>query len=186
MPPRRTSPHAQSRRTRDGAVAVGGVARRARQARGWTLQYAAAQMGLELRQLQKLEAGEGNPQLGTLLRVADGLGVLVSELVGGVRAGEGAKSYAAALTEVKIEAGVAAGVREGELLGVVGEGDVVQRLAERVKRLRAERGWSQEALAKAAGVSPQYLQRIELGRVNPSVRVVERVLRALGDEFSAL
>lgn len=180
MPPRRTSTHAQKRRTRDGTVAVGGVARRARQERGWTLQHAAAQMGVDLRQLQKLEAGEGNPQLGTLLRVADGLGVAVSELLSGVAAGEGAKSYAAALTEAKSETGVAVGLREAELLGVAGEGDVVQWLAERVKRLRDERGWSQEALAKASGVSPQYLQRIERGKVNPSLRVVARVMRALG------
>ncbi|KMS55764.1 transcriptional regulator [Sphingobium cupriresistens LL01] len=58
--------------------------------------------------------------------------------------------------------------------------DVRQRLAVNMKRLRKERGWSQEALADEAQLDRTYVSGIERVVKNPTVTVVERVACALG------
>jgi transcriptional regulator with XRE-family HTH domain len=57
--------------------------------------------------------------------------------------------------------------------------DVRQRLATNMKRLRKERGWSQEALADEAGLDRTYISGIERQVKNPTITVVERVAKAL-------
>ena len=57
--------------------------------------------------------------------------------------------------------------------------DVRQRLAVNMKRLRKERGWSQEVLADEAGLDRTYISGIERKVKNPTVTVVERVAKAL-------
>lgn len=58
--------------------------------------------------------------------------------------------------------------------------DVRQRLAVNIKRLRKERGWSQEALADEAGLDRTYISGIERVVKNPTVTVVDRIASALG------
>lgn len=58
--------------------------------------------------------------------------------------------------------------------------DVRQRLAVNMKRLRKERGWSQEALADEAGLDRTYISGIERVVKNPTVTVVDRIASALG------
>jgi transcriptional regulator with XRE-family HTH domain len=55
----------------------------------------------------------------------------------------------------------------------------VERLATRIKALRARRRLSQEALAAKAGVSRGYLARLETGRHDPTVGTVEKLAKAL-------
>lgn len=57
--------------------------------------------------------------------------------------------------------------------------DVRNRLAVNMKRLRKERGWSQEALADEAGLDRTYISGIERIVKNPTVTVVEKVALAL-------
>lgn len=57
--------------------------------------------------------------------------------------------------------------------------DVRQRLAANMKRLRKQRGWSQEALAAEAGLDRTYISGIERKVKNPTVTVVDRVAVAL-------
>ena len=64
--------------------------------------------------------------------------------------------------------------------------DVRNRLAVNIKRLRNERGWSQEALADEAGLDRTYISGIERKVKNPTITVVERVARALGCSLGAL
>ena len=52
-------------------------------------------------------------------------------------------------------------------------------LAKQLKRLRAARGLSQEALARKAHVSRGYLARIELGRHDPTLSVLRRLAKGL-------
>lgn len=57
--------------------------------------------------------------------------------------------------------------------------DVRERLAAKMKRLRKERGWSQEALADEAGLDRTYISGIERRVKNPTITVVERIASAL-------
>lgn len=57
--------------------------------------------------------------------------------------------------------------------------DVRQRLAVNMKKLRKERGWSQEVLAGETGLDRTYISGIERKVKNPTVTVVERVADAL-------
>jgi transcriptional regulator with XRE-family HTH domain len=49
-----------------------------------------------------------------------------------------------------------------------------------MKRLRKERGWSQETLADEAGLDRTYISGIERVVRNPTITVAERVALALG------
>lgn len=64
--------------------------------------------------------------------------------------------------------------------------DVRQRLAANMKRLRKERGWSQEALAAEAGLDRTYISGIERVVKNPTITVIERVAIALKCTLGAL
>ncbi|MEG8043882.1 helix-turn-helix transcriptional regulator [Sphingomonas sp. LR59] len=57
--------------------------------------------------------------------------------------------------------------------------DLVQLLGENVRRLRKERGLSQEELAFRAGMKRSYLSDLERGTRNPTVRAVGRLAQAL-------
>lgn len=56
---------------------------------------------------------------------------------------------------------------------------IVDRVAKRLKRLRAERGWSQVDLAERSGVSREYIARIETVKQEPTIGVLEKLARAL-------
>lgn len=57
--------------------------------------------------------------------------------------------------------------------------DVRHRLAANIKRLRKERGWSQETLADEAGLDRTYVSGIERVVRNPTITVIDRVSVAL-------
>ena len=49
----------------------------------------------------------------------------------------------------------------------------------RLKKVRAQRRLSQEELADKAGVSRQYLSRLEIGRHDPSLSTLVKLAKAL-------
>jgi transcriptional regulator with XRE-family HTH domain len=55
-----------------------------------------------------------------------------------------------------------------------------ENLGKRVKKLRADRGWSLEELANASGVSRSMLSEIEREKANPTLTVTFRIARAFG------
>ncbi len=57
---------------------------------------------------------------------------------------------------------------------------LTRHLGTRVKHLRAERGWSLEALAHASGVSRSMLSQIEREQTNPTLAVTLRIAQAFG------
>jgi transcriptional regulator with XRE-family HTH domain len=59
-------------------------------------------------------------------------------------------------------------------------------LAQRIRQLRAKKGWSQERLAEGAGIHRVYLAGIERGRRNPSLRNLENLAGALGISLAKL
>jgi XRE family transcriptional regulator, regulator of sulfur utilization len=48
-----------------------------------------------------------------------------------------------------------------------------------IKRIRKTRGWTQEKMAVRAGLSYEYVNRLENGRVNVSVDTLEKIARCL-------
>ena len=50
----------------------------------------------------------------------------------------------------------------------------------RLRNLRAERGWSQQALAEKLEVSRQSVNAIETGRYDPSLPLAFRIARIFG------
>lgn len=55
-----------------------------------------------------------------------------------------------------------------------------------VRRLRLEKGWTQEDLAERAKLHPTYIGGIERGERNVSLDNIVRIARALGESPSAL
>jgi transcriptional regulator with XRE-family HTH domain len=71
-------------------------------------------------------------------------------------------------------------------------GDLTETLAKRTRRMREERGWTQEELAHRVGVSARYIGEIERHHASPTVNVLGSIaaafevepgelLRSLGD-----
>jgi transcriptional regulator with XRE-family HTH domain len=59
-------------------------------------------------------------------------------------------------------------------------------MARRIQRTRGARGWSQQRLALKAGISREYLARLETGRQDPRVSVLLKIARALKVKVSDL
>jgi transcriptional regulator with XRE-family HTH domain len=50
----------------------------------------------------------------------------------------------------------------------------------KLKRVRKAKGLSQYALAKEAGVSREYIRKLEAGEYDPTVGMVQKLAKALG------
>jgi transcriptional regulator with XRE-family HTH domain len=61
-----------------------------------------------------------------------------------------------------------------------------ERIAERVRALRARRGWSLESLAAACGVSRSALSLIERAESSPTAVVLDKIATGLGVPLGAL
>ena len=66
------------------------------------------------------------------------------------------------------------------------EGNLDQRIAERLKSLRGERGWSLDELARRSTVSRATLSRLENAGVSPTASVLGKLCAAYGLTLSRL
>jgi len=64
--------------------------------------------------------------------------------------------------------------------------ELAKLFGERVKALRAERGWSQVDLAEKAQRSEEWIRRIELGAGSPSFDTIEVIAGALSVAYAEL
>lgn len=64
--------------------------------------------------------------------------------------------------------------------------DLRRKLAANLRRLREERGLSQEAFADQAGLHRTYVSMIERMTRNPSIDVLEKIAKGLGVEAAEL
>lgn len=64
--------------------------------------------------------------------------------------------------------------------------DVRKLVARNLRRLRVNRGVSQEALAVDAEIDRTHVSRIERGVENPTVVVLDRLARALGADIGEM
>jgi XRE family transcriptional regulator, regulator of sulfur utilization len=62
----------------------------------------------------------------------------------------------------------------------------VEKIAMRLKQLRAKRGWTQEQLAERAGINRGYLARLETGHHDPTITTLEKLAKALRVKVAAL
>lgn len=53
-------------------------------------------------------------------------------------------------------------------------------IGQKIRELREKRGMDQETLATKAGVTQAYISRVEKGRNNPTVPVLQKIAKALG------
>jgi transcriptional regulator with XRE-family HTH domain len=61
-----------------------------------------------------------------------------------------------------------------------------QAVGESIRRARQERGWTQVELAEKAGLSGNYVARLERGEVGPSLFVAQRLCEALDTDLDSL
>jgi transcriptional regulator with XRE-family HTH domain len=59
-------------------------------------------------------------------------------------------------------------------------------IGQNVRRLRQSKGWTQEKLAVRSKLSPDYVNKLEMGRVNISLDSMDRLSRALKLHVSEL
>ena len=67
-----------------------------------------------------------------------------------------------------------------------GVSEVQTRLGARVRDLRRQRGWTQEALGERAGISYKFIGEIERGVGNPTVDSIDQIARAFGIDIALL
>lgn len=58
--------------------------------------------------------------------------------------------------------------------------DIRRLVGRNVRRLRLERGWTQEEFSERSGYGQSYLSELELGRRNPTVLTLHELAQALG------
>ncbi len=59
-------------------------------------------------------------------------------------------------------------------------------VGEAIRRSRQEHGWTQAFLAEQAGLSPNYIARLERGELGPSLFVANRICGALAIDLEVL
>lgn len=64
--------------------------------------------------------------------------------------------------------------------------DIRRQVGRNLKRIRKERGWSQEELAFESGLHRTYISGIERGARNPTVLILARIAETLGVRVSEL
>ena len=52
-------------------------------------------------------------------------------------------------------------------------------LGKEIRKARIDKGWKQQELKEATGLSQKYLSEIELDKVDPRVSILKRIARAL-------
>jgi transcriptional regulator with XRE-family HTH domain len=63
---------------------------------------------------------------------------------------------------------------------------ILRTIGRRIAEIRSEKGWTQEAFADRANITPQYLQELERGKQNFSIKTLNRLAKLLGVPFEEL
>lgn len=192
----------RTRRYKQGAAELGARVKELRKAQGWTLEKASAQMGLDFRHLQLIEAGTVNVTLATILRISDAFEVSPFVILPGAKETKrepGTRSSAATSTKSKLGARVlvvpaitvadSPGPRHpGQVMEnpierppVAELADLLKRVGSAIKQQRLGKGLTQVKLAKVmGGVAVQYVQAVEGGKQNLTIESILKFARALG------
>ena len=71
-------------------------------------------------------------------------------------------------------------------ISIMADSDILQRFGERVRELRAEAGYSQEAFAEECDLDRTYMGGVERGERNLGLRNVEKIAEALDISIAEL
>lgn len=63
---------------------------------------------------------------------------------------------------------------------------IEEKVGQKIKQIRNEKGLSQEKLALKAEIDRTYLAGVEQGKRNPSIKSLEKIVEALGISFQDL
>lgn len=177
--------------------------------RGYTLQELARRANLSLSYLSEIERGSKQPSLRAIEKIARALNVSRSRLVqedppaAGLLLGERLRlircNKKLSVHELAARAGISVSyLGEIERGAVYPSLNTLKRLAEelgvpvnallgqdgslghRLKTLREEYGMTQAQLAGLAGVTAGLIGQIEQGKVQPSLKTLEKIAHALG------
>lgn len=159
----------------EGLKRLASLCRKLRLSQGLTLEEAAERSDIDVRHVQLIEAGTGNPTVATLVRVARGLGVGLDVLMGGKADGR-ATGVSEAMSTYR---GEKASTRE-----INAESDAI--VAARVKSMRLAQDWSQAELAARSGLSQGAIQAVEARTKSPTLRTLDAIAKALGITTAAL
>lgn len=182
--------------------------RQLREERGYSLQDLAQKAGVSVSYLSEIERGAKKPSLKTLERIAAALNIPREQLVEadlnrGLVLGQrlrllrerGGLSLSQFAAQVRISPSYLSEIERGNVYPAV---DTIKKLAEALKvplstlwgqgeslgqklRLaREEQGLTQAELAQAAGVSAGLIGQIEQGKVQPSLKTLEKLGAVLG------
>jgi len=61
--------------------------------------------------------------------------------------------------------------------------DINIKIGERIREMRKEKSLSQEALANIAEVDRTYMTKVETGKRNVTVKILEKIIIALDTDF---
>lgn len=152
---------------------LGPEVRAAREALGLSIEEAAERMEIDARHLRRIEASETDVRVGSLLRIARGLGVSGSVLL--------ARAEALAPRAVIDRPN---GAEDGVEPALASAGP--ERVAANVVALRRGKRLTQSELAEKAGLSLFTVQSIERGRHAATLRSLTALARALDISPAAL
>jgi len=139
---------------------------RCRTARGWSFATLARNAGTSVSLMKHIEKRRADPNVSILFRVANALGVRVSELVG----------------EVPDHASIAGA---GGPVARYGDPEALAAaIGERARSHRIRRNWDRKCFAEAAGISTGTIHYLETNTSGPTTTVVERVAAAFSLSFS--
>ncbi len=62
--------------------------------------------------------------------------------------------------------------------------DINIKIGDRIRELRKEKSISQEALANIAEVDRTYMTKVETGKRNVTVKILDKIIVALGTDFA--
>lgn len=190
-------------------VVKGEKIRALREERGCTLQELSRRAGLSFSYLSEIERGAKKPSLKTLEKIAKALNVTSSQFFAEEQAGPGlspgerirllrgekklsleelarqtglSPSYLSEIERGAVSPSLGAVQRLARFFGVSPAALLGQELflGSKLKTLREEQGLTQARLAKEAGVTPGMIGQIEQGKVQPSLKTLEKISRAMG------
>lgn len=190
-------------------IVKGEKIRALREERGYTLQDLARRANLSLSYLSEIERGSKRPSLKTVDKLATALNVPKTQLIEGDVTGSGLSlgdkirlmrgeknlslqelanrsgislSYLSEIERGTVYPALRTLKRIAEALGVPPAFIMVQEclLGYKLKALREEQGLTQAQLANLAGVTAGLIGQIEQGKVQPSLKTLEKLSEVMG------